>query len=278
MDARDDGGRRRRGGAPGGSALLAGARLVCFVVLTVLFIPVVLAAAIGDRDGRRAYRIARWWGWLNVRTCGVDVDVDGLAHLDPGASYVFMANHRSAFDVLTLVVVLWDFQLRWVAKAELARIPGFGACLRATKQIFVERGNHAAAVASLAAARERVRGGISAVFFPEGTRGDGGPMLPFKKGGFVFAIETGTPIVPIAIVGSGDLLAHGSLLGRWGSRLRVVVRPPIATAGRTVAERDVLSRRVRAGIAGIVDAPPPPARQAAAVAAAGLAACSRTRP
>jgi 1-acyl-sn-glycerol-3-phosphate acyltransferase len=116
------------------------------------------------------------------------------------------------------------------------------------------------------------------VFFPEGTRGDGRRMLPFKKGGFVFAIETGTPIVPIAIVGSGDVLARDGMLARWGSRLRVVVRPPIATANLALADRDALLARVRATLAAIVDGPPRRALQPTTVPAVGVAAYSRTRP
>jgi 1-acyl-sn-glycerol-3-phosphate acyltransferase len=227
-----------------GNVLLAALRLSVFVFDTALFIALVLFASIHDPTGRRAYRVARWWAWVNVRICGVRVDVDGLAHLDPTRSYVFMSNHRSAFDVLTLMVALWPFQLRWVAKAELGRIPGFGWGLRATKQIFVDRRDHAQALASLDAARNRIRGGISAVFFPEGTRSPG-TMLPFKKGGFVFAIQTGTPIVPIAIDGAGSLVQRNSLLRRRGANVRVVVRPPVPTAGLSLRDRDALLLRVR---------------------------------
>lgn len=75
-----------------------------------------------------------------------------------------------------------------------------------------------------------------------------------KKGGFVFAIETGTPITPIAIVGSGDLRSRASLLFQRRSRLRLVVRPPIATAGLDLADRDGRAARVRTALAAIVDA------------------------
>ncbi len=238
---------RRRSVSEGparGALVLAGLRLLVFVVDTALFIPLVLLAAIGDSEGRRAYAVARWWAWLNARLCGVSISAEGLAHLDPTRSYVFMSNHRSALDVLTLVVALRDFQLRWVAKRELARIPGFGLGLRATKQIFVDRSDHAQAVASLAAARSRLRGGISVVFFPEGTRSTG-PLLPFKKGGFVFAIETGTPIVPIAIAGSRSLLRRDGALCRRRTRVQVTVRPPVPTANLTLEDRDVLLARVR---------------------------------
>jgi 1-acyl-sn-glycerol-3-phosphate acyltransferase len=218
------------------------------VLNTIVFIPIVLVAAIHDPEGRRAFRVARVWARLNVRLCGVAIEVDGRERLDPAAAYVFMSNHRSAFDILALVLALEDFELRWVAKAELGRIPGFGAALRATKQIFVDRADHARAVASLAAARDRIRGGESVVFFPEGHRSSG-PLLPFKKGGFVFAIETGAPIVPIGISGPCSLVDPRGLLCRLHATVRVEVRPPVPTADLDVADRDALLTRVRRSIA-----------------------------
>ncbi len=224
--------------------LLGAIRVLIFGADTVVFIALVLLASIGDRDGRRAHGVARWWAWVNVTLAGVRVDVEGLEQLDPDASYVFMSNHRSAFDILALVVALWRYQLRWVAKIELGRIPGFGWGLRATKPIFVDRGNHERAVASLEAARDRIRQGASVVVFPEGHR-NSGKMLPFKKGGFVFAIETGAPVVPIGISGTGSLLDRNGLLCRLHGAVRVAVRPPVPTANLTIADRDRLLARVR---------------------------------
>ena len=235
--------------------LLGVARLCLFFVITLMCIPLALLAAIHDPTGRRAYRVVRVWARLNVRLCGVTIQVDGCERLDPSAAYVFMSNHRSGFDVLALVVALEAFELHWVTKAELGRIPGFGAALRATKQIFVDRADHARAVASLAAARGRIRSGSSVVFFPEGHRSDG-PLLPFKKGGFVFAIETDAPIVPIGISGPPLLGPRGLLCRRHGT-VRVVIRPPVPTAALEVADREALLMRVRRSI---VTAMHPPRR------------------
>jgi 1-acyl-sn-glycerol-3-phosphate acyltransferase len=228
-------------------ALLATFRLALCVAVTAACIPIAVLAGIGDPDGRRAYRVARLWAWLNVRLCGVTVEVEGRERLDPSAAYVFMSNHRSALDILALVLALDGYELRWVAKRELGRIPGFGAALRATKQIFVDRADHARAVASLDAARGRIRRGSSVVFFPEGHR-SAGPLLPFKKGGFVFAIETGAAIVPIGISGPRSLVGSSGVLGRVRATVRVVVRPPVPTAGLDLDDRDALLARVRRSI------------------------------
>jgi 1-acyl-sn-glycerol-3-phosphate acyltransferase len=227
--------------------MLRALRLALFALDTACFIPIVMLAAIGDPEGRRAYRVARVWARLNVRLCGVTIEVDGRERLDPSVAYVFMSNHRSAFDILALVLALEAFELRWVAKRELCDIPGFGAALRATKQIFVDRSDHARAVASLDAARGRIRAGSSVVFFPEGRRSTG-PLLPFKKGGFVFAIETGAPIVPIGISGPRSLVCSGGVLGRLHATIRVVVRPPVETAELDLDDRDALLERVRRSI------------------------------
>ena len=222
-------------------------RLLVFTVDTVAWIPAVLVASLFDRDARAAFCVAQYWAWFNLKLCGVRLTVDGLDHLDPRRSYVFMSNHRSNVDVLALVVALWDFQLRWVAKEELFHIPLFGWALRAMKQIVVNRGDHAQALASLATAKQRMHDGISVVFFPEGTRGEG-TMLPFKKGGFVFALETGIPVVPIGISGTASILPRAGWLVRRGGDVQVSIRPPIPTAGRTLDDRDALLAETRAAI------------------------------
>jgi 1-acyl-sn-glycerol-3-phosphate acyltransferase len=148
------------------------------------------------------------------------------------------------------VAALEEFQLRWVAKRELTRIPVFGWALRHTGHIIIDRSDHEQAIASLRAARKQMEEGISVMIFPEGTRGvTGQPLLPFKKGGFMLALETGFPIVPLAIRGSGRILPRGSLTPRRG-HIEVVVGPPIPVAG---LDRDELMRRVHDFLTAYID-------------------------
>jgi 1-acyl-sn-glycerol-3-phosphate acyltransferase len=237
-------------------------RLIVFVVDTVLWIAVVILASVFDREGRAAFRVAQCWAWMNLELVGVRLVVEGLERLDTRQSYVFVSNHRSNLDVLALVGALWDFQLRWVAKEELFHIPLFGWGLRATKAIRVNRADHAQALASLAEAKQRMRDGVSVVFFPEGTRGTG-TMLPFKKGGFVFALDTGAPLVPIAITGTEHLLPRGTWTVRRGGEVRVTICPPIPTATRLREDRDALLAEVRRVIASRVEAPDDPMARSA---------------
>jgi 1-acyl-sn-glycerol-3-phosphate acyltransferase len=188
--------------------------------------------------------------WINLVACCVRVHVQRLGWLDPRRAYVFMSNHTSQYDVLAAVAALEEFELRWVAKKELTRIPVFGWALKHSGHIIIDRSNHEQAIASLRAARAQMEDGISVMIFPEGTRGTAGkPLLPFKKGGFMLALETGFPIVPLAIRGSGRILPRGSRFPASGD-IEVVVGPPIPVAG---LDRDELMQRVRDFLSAYVD-------------------------
>ena len=207
---------------------------------TVVVAPVIVGVALVDEGA--AYRLCQHWARINLGVCGVRVHTRRVATLDPAHPYVFMSNHRSQFDILAVVMALEDFQLRWVAKKELTRVPVFGWILSNTGHIIIDRSDHAQAVASLRAARAKMQEGVSVVIFPEGTRAAPDQrLLPFKKGGFMLALETGFPIVPVVVRGSAAVLPNHST--RIGSgEIEVVVGAPIPVAGQ---ERDELMRRVQ---------------------------------
>ena len=215
-------------------------KLLGIALNTALLAPLVVAA--GLVDGRWAYHLSRLWVRIDLLLSGVHVHARRETALDRHAPYVFMSNHQSHFDVLAVVAGLPDFQLRWVAKKELTTVPLFGWALRHSDHIIIDRSNHHQAMASLRAAFEKMRQGLSVIVFPEGTRGPGGDtLLPFKKGGFVLAQEAGIPIVPIVVRGSADVLSrHGWQI--HGGDIDVLVGEPIAVAG---VEREELMRRVR---------------------------------
>lgn len=202
--------------------------LKLFLVILVTF-PVsllIVSLALVDRRGKVAYGISRFWTWAILKIACVRLTVRGLEHLDPGRQYIFMANHQSNIDIPVLVQSLTNFQLRWVAKRELLLIPVFGWALWASRHIVVNRFSRSEAMASLRKAREKIEEGLSVVLFPEGTRSLGGQLLPFKRGGFVLAIKTQTPIVPITINGSGAILPRGDWRIR-GGEIEVIVSQPV---------------------------------------------------
>lgn len=204
----------------------------------------------------------RFWAWGNLWFCRVKVRVRGREHVDPHRTYLFMANHQSQFDILAITAALHDFQLRWVTKQELLRVPVFGFVLRATKQILVDRQSRTQAVATIRQVKELLGAGISVLFFPEGKRSLDGHLLPFKLGGFAIAIETGVPVAPITVNGSRRVMPARSWRIR-GGEIEVVFNPPLAVEECTSRKqgREELMAAVRQAIAAHLwspSAPPPP--------------------
>lgn len=190
---------------------------------------------------------ARFWARIGLLLAGVQFEVEGREHLPATGAVVYMPNHQSNFDILALFAGL-PGQFRWLAKEELFRIPLFGFAMRRTGYIAVDRSDRKKAILSMAEAARRIGAGTSVIVFPEGTRSPDGTLLPFKKGGFMLAIQAGAPIVPIAIRGSHEVMPKGS---RWirGGPLRVTIFPLVPTAGTTPAEREALMAQVRVPIA-----------------------------
>jgi 1-acyl-sn-glycerol-3-phosphate acyltransferase len=232
-----------RGGGDVGTAAavpLAALKLVGVGLVTGVLAPTAAAVALFDQCA--AFRVARLWARAILALYGVRVRTRYLAELDPHAPYVIMSNHRSQFDILAVMIGLSDHQLRWVAKKELTRVPVFGWALKHTGHIIIDRSDPQQAIASLRAARSQMERGISVVLFPEGTRSEAGQsLLPLKKGGFMLALETGFPIVPVVMRGSREILPRGSWRAAPGE-IEVVVGAPLRVEG---VPRDELMVRVR---------------------------------
>ncbi len=222
-------------------SLLYALKAIGIVVNTALLAPVI---AVGSAiDPWRGWALTQLWSAINLGISGVRVDTTRRGTLDPSRSYVFMSNHASHFDVLAVIEALPEFQLRWVAKRELADIPIFGWALRRAGHVIIDRSNPAAAMASLRAAKAIMDGGVSVMIFPEGTREEhDDQLLPLKSGGFVLALETGTSIVPVAVRRSREILPRDDWRIRSGT-MEVVVGEPIPVDGQT---RERLVARVEA--------------------------------
>ena len=200
-----------------------------------------------DPTGDWVLDLARWWsGWI-TRFAGVRIIVNNRANLDPQQPYVFMANHASTIDIWALFLAI-PRRVRMIAKKQLARIPLFGWVMWAGRFIFIDRQNAAAARRSIEEAGRRIRGGVSVLIFPEGTRTRDGQMGPFKKGGFHLAMDAGVPIVPVALRGTRALMPRGSLRVKSG-KVFVTIGAPIPTSGLTIDDRPALIERVRDAIA-----------------------------
>ena len=198
--------------------------VIVLVAATIVFGVIVLAVAVVNPTTPAIDRIVRVWARLIVRAAGVRVEVHGTEKLDPNQAYVIIANHRSALDIVCLFVAV-PVPLRFLAKRELFSIPLFGTILRTLGMVSVDRGttDHDSINADSAAALGL---GHSLVVFAEGTRVASPASKPFKKGGFIIAQQQNVPILPIVIVGSGDVLASHGWIVRGGT-VGVVIDDPI---------------------------------------------------
>jgi 1-acyl-sn-glycerol-3-phosphate acyltransferase len=162
---------------------------------------------------------------------------------DPDKPYIFAMNHQSLYDIVVAFAGI-PINIRFIAKKSLRMIPFLGWYMSVTRMVFLDRKNREEAVRSLDEACAKVRGGISLLVYPEGTRSLDGRLLPFKKGPFVMAIQAGVPIVPVAVAGCQNILERDSLVLR-GARVDLKLGEPIPTAGLTLEDRDDLMQRVR---------------------------------
>jgi 1-acyl-sn-glycerol-3-phosphate acyltransferase len=208
---------------------------VAGVLLLVVGTPVLAAAAL---TGRRAwvYPWAIWGGKAWLRLSGMRVVVRGRERLDPAATYIFIANHRSYLDTATL----FDYTGRRIgllAKKELLKVPILGAGMSFVNILAIDRTNRERAIETVRAATERLRSGVSFGVFAEGTRARPGEILPFKKGAFHMAIDAGAAVVPVAIKHTDVLMGKGTGQARPGT-IEMVILPPIQTDGLSTARED----------------------------------------
>jgi 1-acyl-sn-glycerol-3-phosphate acyltransferase len=165
---------------------------------------------------------------------------------DPRRPYVVVSNHESFADILLISHLPWE--MKWLSKAELFRVPFVGWEMRLVKDIPVWRGDRRSAIEALRQCRDRLEKKVSVMIFPEGTRSESGQMGAFKDGAFRLAVEGGYPILPLVLAGTRPALQkHSWRMGRAVAEVRVLA--PIETTGLTSKEVPALRDRVREVIA-----------------------------
>jgi len=218
------------------------------IVLTPLTGGISLAAVLlGMRDGVGSVfdRMLRTWARGLLWASGVKVVVHGAEHRR-APRQIYVANHVSRFDVLALAAHLR--RVKFVAKAELRRIPVFGRGARAVGTIYIERAKRKSSFQSYEEAAAQIGEGASVVVFAEGTRSPSYALRPFKKGPFVLAISAAAPIVPTVVHGALEVQPKGAIRVRPG-RIDLHFLEPVSVAGLTYEDRDQLASTVRERIA-----------------------------
>jgi 1-acyl-sn-glycerol-3-phosphate acyltransferase len=195
----------------------------------VISAPTVVEGLIGTLTPQKCDDRLQEWSRKLLADAEIKLEVTGLENAPPSETFVIMSNHQSLYDIPVMFQALRR-RVRMVAKAELFKIPGWGKAMRLAGMVEVDRGDRAQAIQSLGAAKAALSQGTNIWIAPEGTRGPGGTsLLPFKKGGFYMASGAGARILPVAIVGTSQVLAAHGRSVKPGVTVRVHVQPPIAT-------------------------------------------------
>ena len=191
--------------------------------------------------------IARVWAQQILFFGGIKMVVSGLERLDPKGQYIFFSNHQSALDIPALLAAI-PFDLIFIGKKELFRIPFFGWSIKRLGHIWIDRENARNARQSITKAVEHLqKTHYSLILYPEGTRSVTGEVGTFKQGSFALPIESGISVVPVAIKDARIVLPKRSLLLRRG-KIHVEIGVPIETVGLTIKDKAVLSRSVQEAV------------------------------
>lgn len=208
-----------------------------------------LLSSLFDRSGRVQHKLARLWSWLILKTSLSPVTVVHAERLHRLPACVVAPNHVSAMDIPVLYTEL-PFPFRIVANKNLFSYPFVGWHLRRSGQIAIDRTSPRSTFKSLTSAVEDLNKGLSVVIFPEGGRSRTGKLMSFLNGAFYLAVKAQAPVLPVAIIGTYEMLPMDTfhIMPR---RLRLVIGEPIPTAGLTTHDLEMLSEKVRAAVEGL---------------------------
>lgn len=195
-----------------------------------------------DADNK-IHKIANLWAKILLLICNTKVKVIGEENLLHGKPQIFMANHQSDFDILIALAYI-PVQFRWIVKKDLFSIPIFGAAMRNAGYIEIDRDNRDKIIQGIDEAALRIQKGKSMMTFPEGTRSRDGEIKSFKQGVFYLAIKSGVPIVPVSIIGSGQIMPKRSMRIKPG-QITLVIGKPIAVNNFDIEKRQDLIEKVR---------------------------------
>ena len=204
-----------------------------------------------DQDGRRLHWFSRTWSWLIMKTIFSPVKVIGLEKIDTSKPHVYAVNHASALDIPVLYVYL-PFQFRIAFKKELLSYPVIGWQLRRSGQVCIDQQNPSHSISSIRAALKGLKAGLPLVIFPEGGRTPDGEIKPFLSGAFFLAIKAQVDIVPVALVGTYELLPMDTYHIKCRP-LEMRVGEPISTTGLTLRDLEAVSGKVQEAIQDLYD-------------------------
>lgn len=215
------------------------------LLLTLILEPISLLAGVVDKSGRARHALVKLWSGI-LLTLVAQVTVRGQERIDATKPRLYVANHLSAMDIPLLYRYL-PFQFRIMAHRLVFRVPLVGWWLRQSGSLEIAPESVALSRRALREAVNTLRGGMSLAVFPEGERAPHGEMLPFRRGAFYAAVKAQADIVPMAIVGTYELLPIGSAHLRRGV-LQFVIGDAIPVAGYTTKDLGALAERAQEAV------------------------------
>ncbi|MFT3741684.1 MAG: lysophospholipid acyltransferase family protein [Gammaproteobacteria bacterium] len=210
-----------------------------------------------SRKGNRAAtdKVIHDWARGLLETVKVKYQVFGLQslQLEPGKPYIIMSNHASLYDIPLIFMALPNQSIRMIAKKELFKVPLWGKAMQQSEFVAIDRDNSTQAMKDLEMVKEKMRSGIIPWIAPEGTRTRHGKMNPFKKGGFMLAIQTQATIIPVGIRGAANILPADTWNFQPNQTVEIHIGQPIDASSYTIRMRMALLNAVKDSIEQLVE-------------------------
>ncbi len=217
--------------------------MITSAVVTSVFAP----------GGRWQVFLYRTWASMVLAVFGARVRVRGAEHLQPGQNYVIVSNHLSLVDTPVMLKCL-PVPFKFLAKRELLKVPFIGWYLSRAGHLTVDRASLRSSIESMNECARLIRErGLSVLIFAEGTRSMTGEMQRFKDGAAYLAIQSGTAVAPVALVGTWDILPAKDSCFRGGD-VEVRIGEPLSPAGLTLKERGAFTAQMEERVRALMEA------------------------
>lgn len=219
---------------------------ITIAVASLIFVTPIIVASLFPNSKGLIFRMTQWWSWLVAKSMGVTWSISGTEKVDANRSYILCPNHQSNADILAILLTT-PVRYVWVIKKELLKVPIFGWGLGRTGAISLDRSKGKEALQRMKDSSSALREGWSVLVYPEGTRTYDGHIQDFKRGAFVMAVHTQTPILPLTVNGAYKIMPRGTVRYTPG-HMKLVLGDPIETQGMTEEDIPILMEKTRQAI------------------------------